>query len=62
MRAVGRGALETLAMSGLGTLLAMVLGMLLALPAAGRFGWPLQGLRGCYSMGCGRFPSWSGRR
>lgn len=43
LRAVGRGALETLAMSGLGTLLAMVLGMLLALPAAGRFGWPLQG-------------------
>ncbi|WP_110994902.1 phosphonate ABC transporter, permease protein PhnE [Pseudomonas sichuanensis] len=42
LRAVGWGALETLAMSGLGTLLAMVLGMLLALPAAGRFGWPLQ--------------------
>ena len=43
LKAVWRGALETLAMSGLGTLLAMVLGMLLALPAAGRFGWPLQG-------------------
>ncbi|WP_194788935.1 phosphonate ABC transporter, permease protein PhnE [Pseudomonas sp. UFMG81] len=43
LRAVGWGALETLAMSGLGTLLAMLLGMLLALPAAGRFGWPLQG-------------------
>ncbi|MEX5351046.1 phosphonate ABC transporter, permease protein PhnE [Pseudomonas juntendi] len=43
LRAVGKGALETLAMSGLGTLLAMVLGLLLALPAAGRFGWPLQG-------------------
>lgn len=42
LQAVGRGALETLAMSGLGTLLAMVLGLLLALPAAGRFGWPLQ--------------------
>ncbi|WP_449429764.1 phosphonate ABC transporter, permease protein PhnE [Pseudomonas putida] len=42
LRAVGRGALETLAMSGMGTLLAIVLGMLLALPAAGRFGWPLQ--------------------
>ncbi|MFB4394626.1 MULTISPECIES: phosphonate ABC transporter, permease protein PhnE [unclassified Pseudomonas] len=41
--AVARGALETLAMSGLGTLLAMLLGLLLALPAAGRFGWPLQG-------------------
>ncbi|MCK2117954.1 ABC transporter permease subunit, partial [Pseudomonas juntendi] len=43
LKAVWHGALETLAMSGLGTLLAMVLGMLLALPAAGRFGWPLQG-------------------
>jgi len=43
LKAVWRGALETLAMSGLGTLLAMVLGMLLALPAAGRFGWALQG-------------------
>lgn len=43
LRAVGHGALETLAMSGLGTLLAMVLGLLLALPAAGRFGWPLRG-------------------
>ncbi|WP_207877726.1 phosphonate ABC transporter, permease protein PhnE [Pseudomonas sp. 32_A] len=42
LRAVAHGALETLAMSGLGTLLAMLLGMLLALPAAGRFGWPLQ--------------------
>ncbi|MCO7515666.1 phosphonate ABC transporter, permease protein PhnE [Pseudomonas guariconensis] len=44
LRAVGWGALETLAMSGLGTLLAMALGLLLALPAAGRFGWPLQSL------------------
>ncbi|CAK9891197.1 MULTISPECIES: phosphonate ABC transporter, permease protein PhnE [Pseudomonas] len=44
LRAVGQGALETLAMSGLGTLLAVVLGLLLALPAAGRFGWPLQGV------------------
>lgn len=43
LRRVGHGALETLAMSGLGTLLAVVLGLLLALPAAGRFGWPLQG-------------------
>ncbi|HKS13669.1 MAG TPA: phosphonate ABC transporter, permease protein PhnE [Pseudomonas sp.] len=43
LRAVWRGALETLAMSGLGTLLAIALGLLLALPAAGRFGWPLQG-------------------
>ncbi|MWK56612.1 phosphonate ABC transporter, permease protein PhnE [Pseudomonas otitidis] len=40
LQAVGRGALETLAMSGLGTLLAALLGLLLALPAAGRFGWP----------------------
>jgi phosphonate transport system permease protein len=44
LQAVWRGAMETLAMSGLGTLLAMALGMLLALPAAGRFGWPLQSL------------------
>lgn len=43
LRAVGQGALETLAMSGMGTLSAMLLGLLLALPAAGRFGWPLQG-------------------
>ncbi|QBF25252.1 phosphonate ABC transporter, permease protein PhnE [Pseudomonas tructae] len=43
LRAVATGAVETLAMSGLGTLLAVVLGLLLALPAAGRFGWPLQG-------------------
>lgn len=38
-RAIGKGALETLAMSSIGTLLAAVLGLLLALPAAGRFGW-----------------------
>lgn len=44
LRALAHGALETLAMSGIGTLLAVVMGLLLALPAAGRFGWPLQGL------------------
>lgn len=38
LHAIGRGALETLAMSAVGTLLAALLGMLLALPAAGRFG------------------------
>lgn len=38
LQAIGRGALETLAMSALGTLLAAVLGLALALPAAGRFG------------------------
>lgn len=38
LRAIGYGALETLAMSGVGTLLAAVLGLLLALPASGRFG------------------------
>ncbi|MCY1260223.1 Phosphate-import permease protein PhnE [compost metagenome] len=38
LRDIGRGALETLAMSALGTLLAALLGMLFALPAAGRFG------------------------
>ena len=42
--AVGRGALETLAMSAIGTLLAALLGMLLALPAAGRFGRIAQSL------------------
>ena len=38
LQAIGRGALETLAMSAIGTLLAALLGLLLALPAAGRFG------------------------
>lgn len=40
LRAIGRGALETLAMSAIGTLLAAMLGLLLALPAAGRCGRP----------------------
>lgn len=44
MRAIGLGALETLAMSALGTLLAALLGLLLALPAAGRCGWLAQSL------------------
>ncbi|MFS2128110.1 PhnE/PtxC family ABC transporter permease, partial [Pseudomonas sp. Pseusp97] len=44
LAAVGRGALETLAMSAIGTLLAALLGMLLALPAAGRFGRIAQSL------------------
>ena len=39
LAAIGRGALETLAMSAIGTLLAAGLGLALALPAAGRFGW-----------------------
>ncbi len=38
LRAIGYGALETLAMSAIGTLLAALLGLLLALPAANRFG------------------------
>lgn len=38
MQAIGRGALETLAMSAIGTLLAALLGLALALPASGRFG------------------------
>jgi phosphonate transport system permease protein len=42
LQAVWRGSLETLAMSAVGTLLAALLGIVLALPAAGRFGWPLQ--------------------
>lgn len=44
LQAIGHGAVETLAMSALGTLLAAVLGLLLALPAAGRFGWTLQNI------------------
>ncbi|HBX54340.1 phosphonate ABC transporter, permease protein PhnE [Pseudomonas sp. UBA2684] len=39
LHAIYRGALETLAMSAIGTLLAALLGLALALPAAGRFGW-----------------------
>jgi phosphonate transport system permease protein len=35
---VGHGTLETIAISAIGTALATVLGLLLALPAAGRFG------------------------
>ncbi|HEF4760771.1 TPA: phosphonate ABC transporter, permease protein PhnE [Pseudomonas putida] len=42
LQAIGRGAVETLAMSALGTLLAAVFGLILALPAAGRFGWPFK--------------------
>lgn len=38
LAAIGRGSLETLAMSAIGTLLAALLGLLLALPAAGRLG------------------------
>jgi phosphonate transport system permease protein len=41
---VGRGALETLAISACGSLLAALAGALLALPAAGRFGAPVQTL------------------
>lgn len=35
---IGKGALETLAISAVGTLLAAAVGILLALPASGRFG------------------------
>ena len=35
---IGKGALETLAISAIGTLLAAIAGLLLALPAAGRLG------------------------
>ncbi|QXG46818.1 phosphonate ABC transporter, permease protein PhnE [Pseudomonas viridiflava] len=44
LQAIGKGALETLAMSALGTLLSVIGGLLLALPAAGRLGWPLRNL------------------
>ena len=40
---VGRGAAQTLAMSAIGTLLAALLALLLALPAAGRCGRTAQG-------------------
>lgn len=43
LRAIGHGTLETLAMSAIGTLLAALLGLLLALPAAGRFGLVAKG-------------------
>ncbi|MCY1215210.1 Phosphate-import permease protein PhnE [compost metagenome] len=43
LAAIGWGAMETLAMSALGTLLAALLGMLFAIPAAGRFGSVAQG-------------------
>ncbi len=42
VQAIGRGMLETLSMSALGTLLAAIFGLLLAIPAAGRLGWPLR--------------------
>lgn len=42
LKAIFKGSMETLAMSAIGTLLAALFGILLALPAAGRFGWPLQ--------------------
>lgn len=44
LRAIGGATLETLAMSAMGTLLAAVAGLALAVPAAGRMGWPLQSL------------------
>ncbi|WP_017762210.1 PhnE/PtxC family ABC transporter permease, partial [Pseudacidovorax intermedius] len=36
------GALQTLAVSALGTVLAVIAGAVLALPASGRAGWPAQ--------------------
>ncbi|POA52160.1 phosphonate ABC transporter, permease protein PhnE, partial [Pseudomonas sp. GW460-R15] len=39
---VGHGALQTLAVSALGTVLAAVAGAVLALPASGRIGGPLR--------------------
>lgn len=44
LRATGYAAMETLAMSAIGTLLAAMLGLALALPASGRFGWVGKGL------------------
>jgi phosphonate transport system permease protein len=44
LRQVGFGSLQTLAVSLLGTAIPMVIGGLLALPAAGRLGWPAKWL------------------
>ncbi len=44
LRRVGRGAAETLSMSALGTLLAVLAGAVFALPASGRWGWPVRPL------------------
>lgn len=44
LHSILRGALETLAMSALGTLLAALAGLLIALPAAGRFGGAAEAL------------------
>ncbi|MBC8650403.1 phosphonate ABC transporter, permease protein PhnE [Pseudomonas sp. MTM4] len=44
LRAIGYAAMETLAMSAIGTLLAAILGLALALPASGRFGLLGKGL------------------
>ena len=44
LRRVGFGSLQTLAVSLLGTAIPMVIGGLLALPAAGRLGWPAKWL------------------
>ncbi|MCQ4288570.1 phosphonate ABC transporter, permease protein PhnE [Pseudomonas stutzeri] len=44
LRAIGYAAMETLAMSAIGTLLAAMLGLALALPASGRFGLLGKGL------------------
>ncbi|KRW62296.1 phosphonate ABC transporter, permease protein PhnE [Pseudomonas sp. TTU2014-080ASC] len=46
LNSILKGSLETLAMSAMGTLLAALLGLTLALPAAGNLGWlPLQTAR-----------------
>ena len=47
LRQLGQGVMETLAMSALGTVLAALLAMPLALPAAGRWGPPPSARRGC---------------
>ena len=44
LRKVGFGSLQTLAVSLLGTAIPMVIGGLIALPAAGRLGWPAKWL------------------
>ena len=61
LRAIAHGTLETLAMSAIGTLLAALLGLLLALPAAGASVCSRKRRRACCSMHCGQFRNWCGR-
>ena len=56
------GALQTLAVAAVGTLLAVGFGAAIALPAAGRSGLRRGWRPGSCSTCCAACPSWSGRR